>query len=132
MKYLGFPNQFPIAWENEMKSIELEEPEELVPIPPPSPPPTYGYFSSIRFPERMGTFLPSYGILFPLISKKHGKMQQNPPCELSGCFSTVWLFLLVPKSGNSLKEQTEKNNQVNSFFLKIKKKSIPGTLEFKE
>ena len=48
-------------------------------------------------------------------------MQQNLPCELSGCFSTV-LFLLVPKSGDSLKEQTEKTDKVNS---------IPGTLEFK-
>ena len=44
-------------------------------------------------------------------------MQQNPPCELSGCFSTVSLFLLAPKYGDSLKEETEK--------------SIPGTLKFK-
>ena len=35
-------------------------------------------------------------------------MQQNPPYDLSGCFSTVLLFLFVPKSGDSLKEQTEK------------------------
>ena len=70
----------------------------------------------------MGTFLPSYGILFPLISKKHGKMQQNPPCELSGCFSTVWLLLLVPKSGNSLKEQTEKKQSGKLLFFKNKKK----------
>ena len=43
-------------------------------------------------------------------------MQQNPPAELSGCFSTVWLFLLVAKSGDSLKEQTEKTDKVNSFL----------------
>ena len=47
-------------------------------------------------------------------------MQKNLPCELPGCFSTVLLFLLIPKSGDSLKEQREKK----------KEKSIPGTLEF--
>ena len=47
-------------------------------------------------------------------------MQQNPPYELSGVFSAVLLFLLVPKSGNSLKEQTEKTDKVNSFFKKRK------------
>ena len=47
-------------------------------------------------------------------------MQENPPCELSGCFSTVLLFLLIPKSGDSLKEQTEKTDEVNSAFLKKK------------
>ena len=57
-------------------------------------------------------------------------MQQNPPCEISGCFSKVLLFLLVPKSGNPLKEQTETTDKVNSFFLE-KEKSILGTLQFK-
>ena len=36
-------------------------------------------------------------------------MQQNPPCELLGRFTTVLLFVVVPKSDDSLKEQTEKN-----------------------
>ena len=52
-------------------------------------------------------------------------MRQKPICELSGCFPTVWLFLLVPKSGDSLKEQTEKTD----FFKK--EKSALGTLKFK-
>ena len=56
-------------------------------------------------------------------------MQQNPPCELSGCFSTVLLFLLVPKSIDFLKEKTEKTDKVNSLFKK--ENPIPGTLEFK-
>ena len=56
-------------------------------------------------------------------------MPQNPPCELSGCFSTVLLFLLVPKSGDFLKEQTEKTDKVNSIFLK--EKSVPGSLKFR-
>ena len=43
-------------------------------------------------------------------------MQQNPLCELLGCFSTVLVFLLVPKSGDSLKEQTEKTDKVVSIF----------------
>ena len=42
----GFPLQFPIAWENAAKSIELGEPMKLVPIFPL----TNGYSSSIRFP----------------------------------------------------------------------------------
>ena len=57
---------------------------------------------------------------FPINFYQHKKMQQNPPYELSGCFSAVLLFLLVPKSGNSLKEQTEKTDKVNSFFKKRK------------
>ena len=48
-------------------------------------------------------------------------MLQNPPCEVSGCFSTVLFFLLVPKSGDSLKEQTEKTDKVNYFFKKKRK-----------
>ena len=53
---------------------------------------------------------------FPISFWKHGKIQQNPPCDLSGCFSTVLFFLLVPNSGDSLKEQTEKTDKVNSVF----------------
>ena len=48
----GFPHQFPIAWENAVKPIELVKPVKLAPIFPP----TYGYFCSIRFP--------SYGIFY--------------------------------------------------------------------
>ena len=54
-------------------------------------------------------------------------MQENSPCELSRCFSTVLFFLPVPKCGDSLKEQTEKNPI--SYTLFFKKKTIPGTLE---
>ena len=42
----GFPHQFPVAWENAVKSIKLGVPRNLVPIFSL----TYGYFSSIRFP----------------------------------------------------------------------------------
>ena len=56
----------------------------------------------------------------------HGFSHQNPLCELSGHFSTVLFFLLLPKSIDSLKEKTD--NKVNSFFKK--EKLIPGTLEF--
>ena len=47
-------------------------------------------------------------------------MQQNPPCELPGCFSTTLLFLIVPKFGESFKEQTEKTDKVNFFFKERK------------
>ena len=65
----GFPHQFPIAWENAVKSIKLGETRKLVPIFSL----TYGHFSSIR--------LSSYGILshmgnawfFPSISNSTGK-----------------------------------------------------------
>ena len=43
-------------------------------------------------------------------------MQQNTPGKLLGCFSTVLFFWLVPKFGDSLKEQPEKTDKVNSFF----------------
>ena len=42
----GFSHQFPVAWENAVKSIALVEPRKLIPIFSL----TYGYFSSIRFP----------------------------------------------------------------------------------
>ena len=48
----GFPHQFPIAWENAAKSIEMGGPRKLVPIFSLR----YGHISSIRFP--------SYGILY--------------------------------------------------------------------
>ena len=47
-------------------------------------------------------------------------MQQNLPCEISGCFSTVLLFLLLPKYIDFLKEKPEKTDKVNSFFKKKK------------
>ena len=51
-KMHGFTHQFSIAWENAVKSIELEELVKLVPIFPS----TYLYFSSI--------ISQSYGILY--------------------------------------------------------------------
>ena len=47
-------------------------------------------------------------------------MLQNQLCDISGRFSTVLLFLLVPKSSDSLKEQTEQTVKVNAVFLKRK------------
>ena len=122
----GPPHQFSIAWEHAAKSIELRKPGKLVP----SFSAIYINFSSIRFP--------SYGILyqmgkiwlFPSISKAR-EMQQNPPCELPGCFSTTLLFLIVPKFGESLKEQTEKTDKVNSFFKERKFNSTYARIQSK-
>ena len=50
-------------------------------------------------------------------------MQQNPPCAISRCSSTVLFDLLVLKSGDSLKEQSDKTDKVNHVFFK--KKSVP-------
>ena len=94
-----------MAWENAVKSIELGEPRKLVPIFSL----TYGYFSSIRFP---------FYDLFCYQEEIHGFSHENPLCEFSGCFSTVLLFLLVPKSTDSLKEKTKKPDKVNSPFKK--------------
>ena len=105
-----FPLQFPIAWENAVKSIKLGEPRKLVPIFSI----TYGYFSSIRF---------LFMVYFVTTGEMHGFSHQNPLCELSGYFSTVLLFLLDPKSIDSLKENTKKPNKVNSFFKKRKTNS---------
>ena len=44
-------------------------------------------------------------------------------------FLQYYCFLLVAKSGDSLKKQTEKTDRVNSFLKK--KKSISDTLELK-
>ena len=46
-------------------------------------------------------------IAFPINFPQYGKMQKSPPCELSGCFSTALFFQLLPKSGDSLKEQAK-------------------------
>ena len=100
-----FPHQFPIAWENAVKSIKLGEPRKLVPI-----------FS----PNLWILFFHQIPILhivyFVTTQEMHGFSHQNSFCELSGFFSTVLFFLLVPKSIDSLKEKTEKTDKVNSFF----------------
>ena len=49
----------------------------------------------------------------------------------SGSFCTELLFLLVPKSGYSLKEQTEKTDKVNSVFLKRKTNSSHARIQSK-
>ena len=103
----GFLHQFPMAWENAVKSIELGEPRKLIFIFSL----TYGYFSSIRFP---------FMVYFVTRWEMHGFPHQNPLCVLSGYFSTVLFFLLVPKSIDSLKEKTEKTDKVNYFFKKRK------------
>ena len=80
----------------------------------------------------MDTFLPSdshFMVYFVTTGEMHVFSHQSPLCELSGCFSTVLLFLIVPKSIDSLKEKTEKPDKVNSFFKK--EKTISGSLEFK-
>ena len=114
----GFPHQFPVAWENAVTSIELGEPRKLVPIFSL----TYGYISSIRF---------HFMVYFVTTWEMHGFSHQNPFCELSGCFSTVLFFLLVPKSIDSLKEKTEKTNKVNSFFKKRKANSRHAGIQSK-
>ena len=106
----GFPLQFPIAQENAGKSIELGEPRKLVPVFSLN----YGCFSSIRFP---------FMVYFVTTGEMHGFSHQNPLCELSGSFSTVLLFLFVPKSIDSLKEKTKKRDNLNSFFKKRKTNS---------
>ena len=79
----------------------------------------------------MDTFLPSdshFMVYFVTTWEMHGFSHQNPLCDLSGCFSTVF-FLIVPKSIDSSKEKTEKTDKSKSFFKK--EKPIPATLEFK-
>ena len=88
-KIHGFPHQFPLAWENAVKSVYLGEPRKLAPIFSL----TFGYFSSIRFPWNLfpyyGRFFsvrfPFYGILhhmgnafvFSIISHNMGKDSQT-------------------------------------------------------
>ena len=114
----GFPLRFPIAWENAVKSIELGEPRKLVPIFSL----TYGYFSSIRFP---------FSGIFCYHRGNAWFSHQSSLCELSSCFCTVLLFLLVPKSIDSLKEKTKKPDKVNSFFKKRKTNSRHGGIQSK-
>ena len=71
----------------------------------------------------MDTFLPSdshFMVYFVTTWEMHGFSHQNPLCDLSGCFSTVLFFLLVPKSIDALKEKAEKPDKLNSFFKKRK------------
>ena len=77
----------------------------------------------------------SYGIPYTMelhgfsyhIPKALENAAKNPPYELSSCFSAVLFVILVPKSGYTLKEQTEQIDKVNIVFLII----IPYTLESK-
>ena len=62
-------------------------------------------------------------VYFVTTGEMDGFYHQNRPCELSGCFSTELLFLLVPKSIDSLKEKAKKPDEVNYFFNKRKTNS---------
>ena len=82
----------------------------------------------------MDTFLPSdshFMVYFVTTGEMHVFSHQSPLCELSGCFSTVLLFLIVPKSIDSLKEKTEKPDKVNSFFKKRKTNSRHAGIQSK-
>ena len=70
-------------------------------------------------------------VYFVTTGDMHGFSHQNPLCKLSGCFSTVLFFLLVPKSIDSLKEKTEKTDKVNSFFKKRKTNSRHAGIQSK-
>ena len=75
----------------------------------------------------MDTFLPSdshFMVYCVTTGDMHGFSHQNPLCKLSGCFSIVLFFLIVPKSIDSLKEKTVEPD-------KVKRKTNSGTLEFK-
>ena len=81
----------------------------------------------------MDTFLPldcHFMVYFVTAGEMHGFSHQNPLCKLSGCFTTVLLFLLLPKSIDFLKEKTKNSDKVNSFFKK--EKPILGTLGSKQ
>ena len=112
-----FPVQFPIAWENGMKSIELGEPRKLVPIFSL----TYGYFSCIRFPfygiicfhRRNAWFFSSKSTLWPLMLFSHSIIFYS--------YSKIYWFF---------ERKNRKTRQGKLLFLK-KEKPIPGTLEFK-
>ena len=53
---------------------------------------------------------------FSSISNSMGENASKQPFETSSCFSIVLLFVLVPKSGDSLKEQTGKTDKVKLLF----------------
>ena len=84
--------------------------------------------------QRMGTFLPSDSHLMICFTtwEMHAfshqfliarKRQQNSPCQLSVCFSVVWLFLLAQNCSNSLKRQAENTGNINSLKKKKEKKN---------
>ena len=84
----GFPHQFPIAWENAAKSIELGKSRKMKPIFSL----TYGHSSSIRFP--------SYGILhqmgnawfFPSIFNSTGKCSRFHPVSFLVVYPQYYCF----------------------------------------
>ena len=45
-------------------------------------------------------------------------MHPNPPCEFSGCSSTVLFFLLVLKSGDFGTEKTDKEEDMDAISSK--------------
>ena len=57
---------------------------------------------SIRFPSYGTRLTRGNCMALPIKFPYHGKMQQNSLCEISGCFSTVFFFLFVSESGDSL------------------------------
>ena len=82
----------------------------------------------------MDTFFPSdsHFLVYSVITgEMHGFSHQNSLCELSGCFSTVLLFLLVPKSIDSLKQNTKKLDKENYFFKKGKTNSKHAWIQSK-
>ena len=89
----GFALQFPIAWENAVKSIELEEPGKLVPIFSS----TYGYFSFSRFPSYHILYNMVNAWLFPSISNSTGKCSKIHLVDGFYTCSKIWWFL---KRGN--------------------------------
>ena len=105
-------------WENAVKSIELGEPRKLVP----NFSLTYGYFSSLRFKF--------YGILCYQMGNAWFFPSKSTQLALWLFFHSI-IFLLVPKSIDSLKEKTEKTDKVNSFFKKRKANSRRAGIQSK-
>ena len=86
----GLPHQFPIAWENAAKSIELGEPGKLVPIFSPK----YGYFSSVRFPSYGILHHMGNALLFPSIYNTTEKCSKIHPVSSQVVFPEYYLFYL--------------------------------------
>ena len=89
----GVALKFPIAWENAVKSIELEEPGKLVPIFSS----TYGYFSFSRFPSYDILYDMVNAWLFPSISNSTRKCSKIHLVDGFYTCSKIWWFL---KKGN--------------------------------
>ena len=122
---LGFPHQFPIAWENAEKSIEMGGPRKLVPI----------------FPWGMDTFLPSDSrlMVYFTIMEMHGFSHEFLIAHKNATKSPLWAFWLFfhsiivstcSKIYWCVKRENRKKTIRQTAFLK-KEKPIPGTLEFK-